>query len=208
MQAGVIVLAHLLPALGGTAPLDSVSQPPAVVAVSATMGLEAINWMRLRDSLGPGQDTARTRRRIQTIEYSGFYHFRLKLHRILSFTMIPIFVGTYVTGEQVLKHGSEAPDWALNWHRPLATATAVLFSANTVTGLWNLWDSRKDPAGRTKRYVHSLLFLAADAGFAYTGLVLAKEARESGTKRNAHRTVALVSMGLSVSSWGLMLFFK
>lgn len=144
----------------------------------------------------------------RAIEYSGFYNVRLKIHRYASFAMIPIFIGTYVTGDQVLKHGSDAPDWALNWHRPLATATAVLFGVNTITGAGNLGDSRKDPAGRTKRWIHSLMFLAADAGFAYTGIVLAQDARESDSKRTLHRNVALVSMGISVSSWGLMLFFK
>jgi len=122
--------------------------------------------------------------------------------------MIPVFIGSYITGDQILKHSSDAPDWALNWHAPLATATAVLFGVNTITGAWNLWDSRKDPAGRTKRWIHSLMFLAADAGFAYTGMVLAHDARESESKRKLHRNVALVSMGISVSSWGLMLFFK
>ena len=68
--------------------------------------------------------------------------------------------------------------------------------------------SRRDPIGRTKRIIHSLLFVVADAGFAYSGIVLAHDAKESQQKRIQHRNVALVSMGVSVSSWALMLFFK
>ncbi len=36
----------------------------------------------------------------------------------------------------------------------LAASIAVLFGVNTVTGVWNLRDARKDPAGRTRRTVH------------------------------------------------------
>lgn len=197
-------MAQLIPALAGAPvqPADSIVPPPVSVMTGS------VDWQAIRDEAGQPGDTAQARRRTKAIEYSGFYNVRLKIHRYASFAMIPIFIGTYVTGDQVLKHGSDAPDWALNWHRPLATATAVLFGINTITGVWNLWDSRKDPAGRTKRWIHSLMFLAADAGFAYTGTVLAHDARESDSKRRLHRNVALVSMGISVSSWGLMLFFK
>ncbi len=215
MQAGILTVARLIPALTGSDPApssESVAVPLAAAVTQAGPGIMvgsgAIDWQALRDATESSQDTARTRRRTRAVEYSGFYNVRLKIHRYLSFAMIPVFIGTYVTGDQVLKHGSDAPDWALNWHRPFATATAVLFTVNTVTGLWNLWDSRKDPAGRTKRWIHSLMFIAADAGFAYTGLVLAHDARESDSKRRLHRDVALVSMGVAVSSWGLMLFFK
>jgi hypothetical protein len=83
----------------------------------------------------------------------------------------------------------------------------VLFGVNTITGVWNLWDSRKDPAGRTKRWIHSLMFLAADAGFT-NAAIQAPGHGETGNSATRHRDVALVSMGLSVTSWGLMLFFK
>jgi len=39
---------------------------------------------------------------------------------------------------------------------------------NSVTGVWNLWESRHQPAGRTRRTLHGLLMLAADAGFGAT----------------------------------------
>ena len=204
MQGAFGTVARMLPGLLGTAaPAPALDSTPAGGAheVAAAMIGPVVDWRGL-------EDTARTRKRIKAVEYSGFYHARLTLHRWLSFAMLPLFAGSYITGDQILKHSSQAPDWALKWHRPLATGTAVVFTANTVTGLWNLWDSRKDPAGRVKRYVHTLMFLAADAGFLYAGTVLAKDARNSEQKRREHRTVALASMGLSVTSWGLMLFFK
>lgn len=211
MQASLGLVLRLLPALAGTpegstavllAPAPPADPIPTVVG-------PAVDWPGLQEGLPRVvQDTGRTRRRAVAVEYSSFYHTRLTLHRWLSFAMLPLFVGSYVTGDQVLKHSSEAPDWALRWHGPLATATAVVFTANTITGAWNLWDSRKDPAGRLKRFAHSLLFIAADAGFVYAGTTLAHDARRSEAKRREHRNVALVSMGVSVTSWSMMLFFK
>lgn len=167
-----------------------------------TVTSPAVDWSAIRthgDSLQP--DTAQTRRRTGAIEYSNGYYTRLKLHRWLSFAMLPLFAGSYFSGEKILDEGDNAPAWARKLHKPLALGTAVVFGTNTITGVWNLWASRKDPAGRAKRYIHSVLFLAAGAGFVYA----ASKAEEDN---NAHRNIALASMGISVSSWALMLFFK
>ena len=156
-------------------------------------------------------DTPVTRKPVTAIEYSSGYHTRLKIHKFASFAMVPFFIGSYVTGQKLAN--GDAPDWARRWHGPFAAGTGILFGVNTITGVWNLWESRKDPAGRTKRWIHGLMFLAADAGFTYVAMSAPHREREFGgtgtiSSVNNHRTVALVSMGLSVSSWGLMLFFK
>ena len=161
----------------------------------------AVDWARL-------QDTLRTRRRGGVVEYSGSYNKRLTLHRYLSFAMLPLFAGSFLTGDQIIRKADAAPEWARDWHAPLATATAVVFTANTITGVWNLLESRKDPVGRTKRIVHGILFMVASAGFTYAGTTLAEQAEEDGSKGNLHRTVALSSMGVSVASWALMLLTK
>jgi hypothetical protein len=161
----------------------------------------AVDWAAIRaqgDSVQ--QDTTRTRR-TGAIEYGSGYNTRLKLHRWLSFAMLPLFAGSYFSGEKILDEGDAAPAWARKLHKPLAAGTAVVFGANTITGVWNLWVSRKDPAGRAKRYIHSVLFLAAGAGFVYA----ASKAEEDN---ESHRNIALASMGISISSWALMLFFK
>jgi hypothetical protein len=46
--------------------------------------------------------------------------------------------------------------------------------------------------------------LAADAGFAYTGLVLSEDAGELGEEGRRHRNGALVSMGLASTGTLLM----
>lgn len=149
------------------------------------------------------QDTVR--RRPRAVVYSDGYATRLKIHRTLSWAMLPLFAASYFSGDQLLEHGSDAPSWARNLHPAAATSTAVLFGVNTVTGTWNLWEGRHDPNGRTRRFLHGALFMAASGGFAYAGTRLADEAEQSGAKRRQHRNVNLASMGVSTASWLIML---
>ena len=140
----------------------------------------------------------------RAFEYSDAYGTRLTIHRIASYAMLPLFIASYASGEQLVKNGRAAPAWARDIHRPAATGTAILFGVNTLTGGWNLLEARKDPDGRTRRTLHGLLMLAADAGFAATGL-LAQDASQNASRRNLHRTVALSSMGVSLVSYAIML---
>lgn len=151
------------------------------------------------------QDTIR--RRTVAVEYSDGYYTRLKIHKILSWTMLPLFALQYASGSQIMEYGNAAPTWAKDIHGPTATALAGVFAVNTVTGAWNLWDSRKDPAGRTRRYIHSALMFIADAGFVYTG-VLSSQAETSYDARQQHQNVAIASMSVATASWLMMLLWK
>jgi hypothetical protein len=206
MHTAWTALARLLPALAQ--PGLPVPVPPDTVAIIAPAPLISASWIDWEVLRGAVQDTARPRQRARAVEYSGFYHTRLKLHRILSYSMIPLFVGSYVTGDQILKNRNNPPKWATSLHKPFAIATGSVFAVNTVTGLWNLWDSRKNPEGQTKRTVHSLLFIAATAGFTYAGTSLASDAVNRADRNRFHRQVAVASMGVSVVSWGMMVFLK
>lgn len=152
----------------------------------------------VRSSLPVPADTPRVRPR--AIEVSDWYGRRLTIHRTLSYTVIPIFGAQWFAGERIYKHGNQAPDWAKTTHRAGATALAGIFTVNTVTGLWNLWDSRGTPNGRTLRTIHALSMLAADAGFTYAGVKLSKDAETDFNKRRQHRTIALSSMAVTVVS--------
>jgi hypothetical protein len=210
MHTAWTVLAQLLPSLAQQpdGPVDSVRlDSVAITAPAPLVSAVWVDWDALRGE-PEAQDTARTRKRTRAVEYGGFYHTRLKVHRILSWSMIPLFIGSYVTGDQILKHRNDPPKWATTLHKPFAIATGSVFAVNTVTGLWNLWDSRKNLEGQTKRTVHSLLFIAATAGFTYTGTSLARDAVNREDRNRFHRQVALASMGVSVVSWGMMVFLK
>ena len=150
------------------------------------------------------QDTIRRQRR-KAYEYSNGYTLRNTIHRRLSYAMLPLFAMSYLSGDQILAKGSDAPQWAKSMHRPAATGSAVLFTANAVTGGWNLIEGRRDPNGRTKRILHSVLFMGASAAFVYSGTQLANEAERSSEKRRQHRDVNIAAMGVSTASWLLML---
>lgn len=164
---------------------------------------EPLAELRWEPAIATPADTGRPR----AIEYSNAYGVRLTIHRYASYTMLPLFVAEYVAGRDLFNNNTEASSFARNWHRPLATAISGLFVVNTVTGVWNLWDSRHDPAGRTRRVLHSLLMLTADAGFTATGIV-ASGAHDSASRRNLHRTLAISSMSVALAGDLLMLVWK
>jgi hypothetical protein len=149
-----------------------------------------------------------TRPRVRAIEVSDWYNRRLTLHRRLSYTVIPLFGFQYAAGTQIWKKGPDAPVWARTGHRVGATAIAGVFMVNTVTGVWNLWDSRHVEQNRTLRYIHATSMLVAEAGFTWAGAVLSEQAERDIEKRKLHRKVALTSMGISVTSGLLMKFLN
>jgi hypothetical protein len=149
--------------------------------------------------------------RPRAIEYSDFYYARLTIHRIASYATFPLFVAEYLLGTKLYNSppGSQSTQQA---HRAVALGVAGLVAVNTVTGAWNLWDSRSDPAGRTRRLIHAALMFAADAGFVATGATAPSPRRIqfSGAPVNLsrHRTIAIASMGTALASYAMMLIWK
>jgi len=150
-------------------------------------------------------------RRPVPVEYSDGYKTRAKIHKISSFATLPLFVANYFVGQELYNNpGDESMKGA---HTALVAGTAVLFGVNTVTGVWNLYEGRKDPNHRTRRMTHGILMMAANVGFLATA-ALAPESEEddyyrspsSTDGRSTHRTVALTSMGIATVSYLIMLF--
>lgn len=183
---GTIAGLHLGVSVAGAQSVASVTaSPPSVVYLSSSL-----------DS---------THRRPRAIEYSDWYARRLLVHRIGSYTMLPLFATEYYFGNKLLN--GDGTDGEKNAHQVVAGGLGVLFTVNTVTGLWNLYDSRRDPAGRKKRFVHSALMIAADAGFAWAGAI-GGDARESSSTRSLHKNIALGSIGLSTVGAAMMWFWR
>ena len=143
-------------------------------------------------------DTPRVRRKV--IEVSDWYSRRLTIHRYVAYATIPVFTVQYFAGDQLYKKGAGAPTWAKTMHRVGATSLAAMFTVNTVTGVWNWWDSRSAPQGRALRTLHALSMLAADGAFTYAGAKLSNEAETNGDKRSLHRTIALSAIGVTMAS--------
>lgn len=146
--------------------------------------------------------------RPQAVDVSEWYARRLTLHRRLSYAILPIFAFQYMAGREIWEKGGGAPSWARNGHRVGATAIAGVFAANVVTGVWNYMDSRGVEDGRARRTLHGLSMLAATGGFTWAGAVLSEQAETDPAKRRLHRTVALTSIGITVTSGVLMRVFN
>jgi hypothetical protein len=189
-------LCLLLGAAPAQAQIPADTNPPLLAPVA----VETI-------TLAPA-DTAPRHRRRKTVDVSEWYSRRLTIHRYVAFATIPVFAVQYAAGQQLFDKSRDAPAWAKTTHRVGATLLAGMFTVNTVTGLWNLWDSRSVPERRTLRTVHALTMLAADAGFTYAGVRLSDEAETSLQKRKEHRTLALSSMGLTMASALMMKIFN
>lgn len=143
-------------------------------------------------------------------EYSDGYYTRLKVHKWASFATLPLFATQVVLGQKL--YDGNGSDGTRSAHGAVAAATGVLFGVNTVTGVWNLHEGRKDPNRKTKVKVHGILMLIADAGFAATGFMAPETENEggfessSGVSRSTHRTIALSSMGVATLAYLVMLF--
>jgi hypothetical protein len=167
------------------------------------------------EGAGPRADAARIaaaaeqdttpRRRPRAVEVSEGYELRLRIHRYASYATVPLFAAQSIAGNQMYQSGGSDPSWAKSLHTVGAGGLAALFTVNTVTGVWNAWESRGVSEGRTARLIHGALMLASDAGFAYAGAKLGPEATRSGDKRREHRQLAMISMGTALAGYATML---
>ncbi|HEY9226212.1 MAG TPA: hypothetical protein VIP11_06175 [Gemmatimonadaceae bacterium] len=139
------------------------------------------------------------------MSYSDWYYRRLTIHRIGSYTMLPLFGAEWVLGNQLIQGNEDGG--VKPAHVAVATGIGALFTVNTVTGVWNLWDARSDPDGRTRRTVHAITMLASDAGFIWTGAI-ADAAKRSDANARRHRNVALGSIGVATIGTVMMWLWK
>lgn len=134
--------------------------------------------------------------------YSDGYTIRAKVHKYASYITLPIFASQYLLGQKL--DGGRAPE-SVRWtHAAIATTMVGLFGVNTVTGVWNALEGRKNPNGFRRRLIHSLLMLSSDAGFVATGLLA--PTNDGGGNRDAHKTVAITSIGVATAGYLLMFF--
>jgi len=194
----MLVLGALWLSLGSTG-LASDTLPLAANDSAAVVGAPtpATTTAALRRTPTPA-DSAQGRPKV--IELSDWYYRRLTIHRWVAYGTLPVFGAQWAAGQRLYDDSREAPTWAKTTHRVGATLLAGGFTVNTVTGLWNLWDSRSVEQGRVLRTIHGLSILVADGMFTYAGAKLSDEAEQSSAKRREHRTIALSAMALTTVS--------
>ena len=154
-------------------------------------------------------DTGLKQRPPRAIEYSNFYTLRATIHRDASYATLPLFVAEYAIGRSLYNRPPDSTSSSLrSAHGVVAAGIEGLFALNTVTGAWNLWDARKDPAGRTRRYIHSALMFVSQAGFVATGVLTPDDDSLDQSRRSLHRTVAIASMSTALAGYLMMFFWK
>lgn len=187
------------------APVEAAGPAPCGACASA---------LRVGFSAAPLRAVGDTGERRHAIEYSDAYATRLAIHRYASYVEIPLFVAEYLLGEKLLRdrrngftnaEGEYESEGGA--HGAVAAGLGALFAVNTITGGWNLWDSRKDPAGRTRRWLHTITMLAADAGFLWTAAAI-RDAQRSDAGARTHRQRAVFSMSLATASTIMMWLWK
>jgi hypothetical protein len=191
-------------------PWTNPAAPGRETASGASVSIESSFMPKLPTRLGPRPLLAPEEP--QLIEYSDAYLARLEIHKYASYATLPLFAAAYVTGNELITKGGHAASWARNTHGAIAGGLGVLFAVNTITGVWNLYEGRHDPEGRTRRIIHSVLLLAADAGFLATAALAGEsEGGEGGGEwhgvggdNSAHRAMAITSMGLALTGYMTM----
>jgi hypothetical protein len=156
-------------------------------------------------------DTTTAQRR-RAVEHSDWYYRRLTIHKVASFTTLPLFVTEYYLGDKLYR--DKGTGSTKSAHSAVATGLGVLFGVNTITGVWSLWDDRHESEGRARRMTHSILMLASDGGFVATA-AMAPGGDDRGdfgannsNDRSRHRAVAIGSIGVATVSYLMMYLWK
>ena len=146
--------------------------------------------------------------RPKAIEYSDAYETRAKIHRYASWATLPLFASELALGQSIYNDPNANTSAAKGAHIAVGTAITGLFAVNSVTGVWNMWESRNDPSHRKLKLFHGVLMIGADAGFVAT-FASGPGGRNTTTidaAKQTHRTIALTSIGLATGSYLIMLF--
>jgi hypothetical protein len=151
-------------------------------------------------------DTTNRAGRPRAIEYSDAYHTRLKIHQIGAYAMLPLFISEYFIGQKLLTSTNRSGSLKTT-HSVIAGALGVVFVSNTVTGAWNFSEARKDPNGRARREIHSVIMLASDVGIVATA-ISAGSAKKSLVNARRHRTIAIGTIALSAVGTGMMWLWR
>jgi hypothetical protein len=182
-----------------------VAVDPAEPAISLTPIADAA----ARAAATAQDDTQAPSSRPVAVELSDGYKTRAKIHKYASIATLPLFATEIALGESLYNNGGTETGGKRTAHAVVGTSLIALFGVNSVTGIWNLYESRTTP-GHTKRLVHGLLMLGAEGGFVAAAASAPGHGRAGlatfDANRATHRDIALVSFGVGTAGYLLMLF--
>ena len=191
LRHALALLVVLVAATLGAWPAAAQDTPLLTAALAETATLEP-------------EGAAQTAAPARAVEYSDAYRMRAKIHRVASFATLPLFATEGFLGQSLYNDPTGAKKSA---HLAVATGIGALFGVNTVTGVWNLVEGRRDPSASKRRWVHGLLMLGADGGFLATAMTGPQSERGivEGS-RATHRAIAFTSIGAAGAGYLIMLF--
>lgn len=136
-------------------------------------------------------------------EYSEGYRQRAKIHRLASWATLPLFGAEAIIGSSLYSNPTSAKRDA---HVVIGAGIGALFAVNTVTGVWNLLEARKDPSFGKKKWLHSILMMGADVGFVATAATGPEsEHGESEGSKATHRAIVFSSIAMATTAYLIML---
>jgi hypothetical protein len=185
---------------------DAEAAPPA----------RRLEWPKVAGDEPWPDGQAAPRPRPVAIEYSQGHETRLKIHRAASYATLPLLVAEYALGRSLYDTpaGQSASGGAKTAHAVVATSIVALFGVNSVTGIWNLRDERKDPAGRTWRTIHGILMLMADGEFAAAAMLTprlpspGRPVTSSSISPATHRAIGITAIGTATVGYVMMLLWR
>ena len=189
---------------------DAAAPPITAADLAVLPRVEPAGWEEPATAPGAGQQAPSAAPQPQpapmpravAYEYSDAYRTRARIHRYASFATLPLFASQLLVRNKLY----DADTGLKGAHSALAFSIGTLFGVNSVTGVWNLWEGRKDPVHRTRRLVHGIVMLGCDAGFVATGLLAPDDDHGfDPNRRSLHRTVAITSMGIAGANFLFML---
>jgi hypothetical protein len=136
------------------------------------------------------------------VEHSDAYQMRAKIHKYASFATLPLFATEWALGQSLFTNPGNGGRRTA--HAAVGAGIGGLFAVNSVTGIWNMWESRSEP-GHRLRLVHGILMLTADAGFVASAASAPGGDVTTSNDRSKHRTIAITSISVATVGYLIML---
>jgi hypothetical protein len=141
--------------------------------------------------------------------YTHAYEVRKDIHKYASYATLPLFAAEYALGQSLPSEPGNSGS-ARGLHGAVGAGLVGLFFVETVTGGWNLWQSRHEKNHRTPRMIHSFLMIAANAGLVATTVSTPSHHNPStfAHDRTVHRNIAIASIGVGTAGYLVSLFAR
>lgn len=184
----------------GQIPVEHPSVAPAATPIADSLREEA-------EKLAVGAQGARP----VAIEYSDAHETRAKIHRYVSWAVLPLMGAEFALGQTLYNDPNSTNSNLRGVHGAVGAGLIGVFAAQSVTGVWNLLEESSAP-GQKKRLVHGFMMLAAEGGFIAAAAMAPGHSRNDlvnfDANKSTHRNVAIVSIGVGTAGYLLMLLTK